>query len=83
MVWGYKLGIAGDLDGNEAVNTSDVIYLLMHTYFPDAYPVEQDCDYTGDGVVNTNDVIHLLMHTYFPDAYPIEFKVKKKEEEIV
>ncbi len=77
------LGIAGDLDGNEAVNTSDVIYLLMHTYFPDAYPVEQDCDYTGDGIVNTADVIHLLMHTYFPDAYPIEFKVKKKEEEIV
>ena len=83
VVWGYKLGIAGDLDGNETVNTSDVIYLLMHTYFPDAYPVEQDCDYTGDGIVNTADVIHLLMHTYFPDAYPIEFKVKKKEEEIV
>lgn len=74
------LGIAGDLDGNEAVNTSDVIYLLMHTYFPDAYPVEQDSDYTGDGVINTQDVIYLLMHTYFPDAYPIEFKVKRKEE---
>ena len=63
--------ISGDLDGDGLVNTSDVIYLLMHTYFTQTYPVNQNCDYTQDGNVNTNDVIYLLMHTYFPDTYPL------------
>lgn len=63
--------IAGDLNNDGAVNTSDVIHLLMHTYFPDAYPVEQNCDYDNDEMVNTNDVIYLLMHTYFPNDYPL------------
>ena len=73
VVWGYKDSAytSGDLDGDELVNTNDVIYLLMHTYFPDSYPTKQDCDYDNDGIVNTNDVIYLLMHTYFPDSYPI------------
>lgn len=67
----YTTSKVGDLDGDGMVNTSDVIHLLMHTYFPDSYKVDQNCDYDKDGLVNTSDVIYLLMYTYFPDNYPL------------
>ena len=37
--------IPGDLDGNEKVDTNDAIYLLMYTFFPNDYPVNQPCDF--------------------------------------
>lgn len=64
--------ILGDLDSDGKVDTGDVIYLLMHTYFAEMYAVSQDCDYNNDGKVDTSDVIYLLMYTYFPDNYPLD-----------
>ena len=61
----------GDIDGNEQINTDDVVYLLMNSYFPEDYPVEQKCDFNNDTEVNTDDVVYLLMHLYFPEDYPI------------
>lgn len=69
---GYDFDVKrGDLDGSEGITDSDAIYLLMNSYFPADYPVNQLCDYNNDGVINDKDAIYLLMYRYFPEDYPI------------
>ena len=63
--------IIGDVNGDRTVNKDDAIHLLMHIFYPDVYPVNQNCDFDGNGIVDTDDAIYLLMHISFPDAYPI------------
>ena len=71
-VTGYDFDVKrGDLDGSEGITDSDAIYLLMNSYFPADYPVNQLCDYNNDGVINDKDAIYLLMYRYFPEDYPI------------
>ena len=61
----------GDIDGVEGVTDADAEYLLMYTFFPEDYPVNQECDFNGDGFVNDADAEHLLMYTFFPEDYPL------------
>lgn len=63
--------VLGDIDGVEGVTDADAEWLLMYTFFPDDYPVNQDCDFNGDGFVNDADAEHLLMYTFFPEDYPL------------
>lgn len=63
--------IAGDVDGSEAVDLDDAIYLLFHVNFGDRYPVNQDADFDKSGEVDIDDVFYLLYHVNFPDRYPI------------
>ena len=37
-ICGYVKSIAGDIDGNKAVNHNDAIYLLLHTMFGEEMP---------------------------------------------
>ncbi len=61
----------GELDGSDGITDADAVYLLMHTYFPEEYPVQQPCDFNGDGAVTDADAVYLLMNTYFPEDYPL------------
>ena len=64
--------VAGDLDGNYDVNKDDAVYVMMHIFFEDIYPITQDADFNGDGEVNKDDAVYVMMHIFFPDTYPIE-----------
>ena len=61
----------GDIDGVEGVTDADAEWLLMYTFFPEDYPVNQTCYFNGDGKVNDADAEHLLMFTFFPEDYPL------------
>ena len=63
--------ILGDANGDEQITDADAEYLLMYTFFPEDYPVNQECDFSGDGFVNDADAEYLLMFTFFPEDYPL------------
>lgn len=63
--------IAGDLDGNLAVDENDVIYLLQHLLMPEDFPVEQPVDYDKNNVIDEDDVIYLLQYLLMPEDFPL------------
>lgn len=65
--------IPGDVNGDESVDKNDAIYLLMHSFFPEDYPINQGADYNSNGSVDKDDAIYLLMYTFFPEDYPLVF----------
>ncbi len=70
---GYDFDVEkGNIDGDERITDKDAIHLLMYSYFPEDYPVNQSCDFNDDGVISDKDAIYLLMHCYFPEDYPIK-----------
>lgn len=62
----------GDVNGNGEVTDADAVHLLYYTFFPEDYPVNQDCDFNGDSAVTDADAVYLLYYTFFPEDYPLE-----------
>ena len=67
--------LAGDMDGNNELNTNDAVYLLLHVMFDEEdYPIADGAftDVNGSGTVNTDDAVYLLLHVMFgAEDYPI------------
>jgi len=61
----------GDLSGDGIITDDDAVYLLFYTFFPEDYPVNQNCDFDSNGQVTDSDAVHLLFHTFFPEDYPL------------
>lgn len=63
--------LPGDVDNNGKVDDKDATYLLMYIFYPEDYPVRQDCDFNHDGEITDEDASYLLYYTFFPDDYPL------------
>lgn len=63
--------LPGDVNNDGKVTDEDATYLLMHTFYPEDYPLRQDCDFNHDGEITDEDATYLLYHTFFPDEYPL------------
>ena len=71
--------LVGDVNGDEEITDADAIYLLYHTFYPDEYPIEGECDFNGDGELTDADAIYLLYYTFYPDEYPLALPPKKED----
>ena len=69
------------LDGDPGIDKDDAIYLLMHVYFKDRFPVAGSVDYDKSGAVDKDDAIYLLMHVYFPSRFPINDTEPEPDDE--
>ena len=63
--------LAGDINGDGVIDSDDAVYLLRHTFNPDAYPLSANGDVNGDGAIDSDDSIYLLRYTFDPDLFPI------------
>ena len=63
--------LAGDINGDGVIDSDDAVYLLRHTFNPDAYPLSANGDVNGDGVIDSDDSIYLLRYTFDPGLFPI------------
>ena len=61
----------GDLNGDKSVTSADAVHLLLHTYFPSEYTVDQNCDFNGDGVLTDADAVYLIKHVNSPAQFPL------------
>ena len=71
---GHRLYFPGDINGDNAVNFHDAVYLLLHTLFgADKYPLSTaPADVDGNGTAEQHDAVYLLLHTLFGDSfYPL------------
>jgi len=76
---GEPYGTPGDIDGNEEVNSDDVVQLLLHISLPDMFPIDADADFNGDSKVTSDDVVQLLLHISLPDMFPLDIAVRKED----
>lgn len=61
----------GDLDGDDAVDEDDAIYLLQFVLMPELFPVTQNADIDGNGIIDEDDAIYLLQHVLMPELFPL------------
>lgn len=63
--------VTGDMNGDNVIDTDDVIQLLLHVSMPDLFSIDAPGDINGDGEVNTDDAVQLLLHISMPDMFPL------------
>ena len=54
----------GDVNGDGVVDRRDAVYVLYNSYFPNKYPVKQDCDFEKDDAIDRKDAVYLLYASF-------------------
>ena len=66
--------IAGDTDQSGAINSADIIYLVVYVFKsgPAPLPIEAAGDVDGSGVVNSADLIYLVNYIFKSGPPPVQ-----------
>ena len=69
--YGASDAVVGDMNGDDKVDVSDAIRLLLFITMPNDFPLDAAADFNGDNNVDVSDAIRLLLFITMPNDCPL------------